>query len=215
LLQAACLMLVHLGKAKIAEHIQNALLKTLEDGIHTADIYNEAFTKQKVTTKEFAQAIIQRLGQEPSNLKGVHFGDNFKPIKIETHHAPPAKKRLLGADVFLDWVGEDRNPNVLGKQLEELAGDHLQLKMITNRGVKVYPNGQPETFCTDHWRCRFVSTSYVASQDPTGVQQVEEVPYSEVIKLLNRLTESGLNFIKLENLYEINGKRAFSLGQGE
>jgi hypothetical protein len=32
---------------------------------------------------------------------------------------------------------------------------------------------------------------------------------------LNRLVEKGLDFIKIENLYEIDGVRAYSLGQGE
>ena len=77
--------------------------------------------------------------------------------------------------------------------------------MITNRGVKVYPNGRPETFKTDHWRCRFIS----------GNPENAEVAYNDILKYLGKLEEAGLNFIKLENLYEFDGKRAYSLGQGE
>ena len=54
-----------------------------------------------------------------------------------------AVKTLLGVDMFLHWRGA---PNVPGRQLEALNGDGLELPMISNRGVKVYPDGMPETF---------------------------------------------------------------------
>lgn len=215
LLNAACMMLVHIGQPKIAEKIQNAWLKTLEDGIHTADIYSEAFTRQKVGTKAFAEAIIERLGKKPEKLDSIELGDNAKPIEIKIKPTPAAEKRLVGVDVFLDWTGEKRDPNVLGAKLEALAGENLQLKMITNRGVKVYPHGLPETFCTDHWRCRFVSNGSKLKANHDGMKSVSNVEYKDITALLDRLTREELDFIKIENLYEINGERAYSLGQGE
>ena len=137
------------------------------------------------------------------------------PISIQLKPTQPVKKELMGIDIFLDWTGTERDPNVLGSQLEELAGAELQLKMITNRGVKVYPNGMPETFCTDHWRCRFVSTQYVDQAKNTSATRTAPVTYLQLVQLLNRLHLAGLNFIKTENLYDMNGKRAYSLGQGE
>lgn len=208
LIQAACMMLVHLQQAEIAEKIQNALLKTLEDGIHTADIYNESYTTTKVGTKEFTQAVIDRLGQEPSKLTPVHYAEN---ARIEIKHIYPEKapeKRLVGVDLFLDWSEGDRHPDVLGHKLQELAGPDMKLKMITNRGVKVFPDGLPETFWTDHWRCRFVA------KDST-LEDMKTVSYQQLLDLMQRHTDAGLNFIKIENLYEIGGKRGFSLGQGE
>ncbi len=74
--------------------------------------------------------------------------------------------------------------------------------MITNRGVKVYPDGQPETFCTDHWRCRFMAP------------EKDTANHAQVIELLRQLEEAGLDFIKTEQLYRINGERGYSLGQG-
>ena len=76
--------------------------------------------------------------------------------------------------------------------------------MITNRGVKVYPDGFPETFCTDHWRCRFVS-----------VESGAPVDHATVLRLLSRVHEHGLDFIKTEHLYAFDGERGYSLGQGE
>ena len=202
LLQAACMMLVHLGQASVAEKIQNAWLKTLEDGIHTGDIHSDGFTAQKVGTRAFAQALIGRLGQEPSKLTPVHYPATARPIKIKYSEPRPVQKKLVGVDVFLDWSEEGRDPNRLGGLLEALNPEGVKLKMITNRGVKVYPGGFQETFCTDHWRCRYIGAS-------------APMAYETITSLLSRLTESGLNFIKIENLYEINGQPAYSMGQGE
>ena len=214
LIHAACLMLVHIGQPKAAENIMNALLKTLEDGIHTGDIYSEAHTKQKAGTKAFTKAVIERLGQQPTHLNPVHMGESLKPIEVKVRTTPPTAKRLLGVDVFLDWTGERRDPRELGQILESLTGDQLKLRMITNRGLKVYPDGFPETFCTDHWRCRFVARQSLHGMARSHTPEADVI-YYDIISLLQRLMSAGLNFIKVENLYEIDGKRAFSTGQGE
>ncbi len=214
LIHAACLMLVHVGQPKVAETIMNALLKTLEDGIHTGDIYSPEHTTQKVGTKAFAKAVIDRLGHKPSHLKAVHMGDSVKPIEVKIRATPPTAKRLLGVDVFLHWTGERRDPRELGQILESLTGDQLKLKMITNRGLKVYPDGFPETFCTDHWRCRFVARQSLHGMARSHTPEADVI-YYDIISLLQRLMSAGLNFIKVENLYEIDGQRAYSLGQGE
>ena len=88
----------------------------------------------------------------------------------------------------------------------------MKLKMITNRGVKVYPNGLPETYCTDHWRCRFVGSKSAVKD---GTLDYSPIDYGHVIALLSALNENESEVIKTENLYEFGGKRGFSLGQGE
>jgi isocitrate dehydrogenase len=211
LLNGACMMLVHLGQHKVAEKIENALLKTLEDGIHTGDVYSEAYTTQRVGTRDFAQAVIDRLGQKPERLKAVEYSEDVKPIELPQKETKRIPKDLVGVDVFIDWVGENRDPNTIGKKLEDLCGDQVKLKMITNRGVKVYPNGLPETFCTDHWRCRFIAGP-AKSADNGNTPTIE---YADITDLLNRLANSEFQFIKIENLYEFEGKRGYSLGQGE
>lgn len=202
MLNGACMMLVHLGMSDYALKIQNALYKTIEDGIHTGDLKSD-LTKQLVGTQEFADAVIERLGQEPTNFQVAQPTGHV--MKLTAPDRKAASKKLVGSDIFIDWTSDDRNPADLGQQLEALTNGSLKLKMITNRGVKVYPNGRPETFCTDHWRCRFISPD----------QNDNEVKYSDILKYMGKLEESGLNFIKIENLYEIDGKRAYSLGQGE
>lgn len=204
LLQGACLMLVHLGQADVAQKIQNAWLRTLEDGIHTGDIASEAYTHTKVGTQAFADAVIERLGQEPKHLHVVRYAEDSKPIELRMKPQHVAQKELVGVDIFLDWSEAGRNPESLAKALHAVQVEGIKLKMITNRGVKVYPEGLPETYCSDHWRCRFVSSTEQAGID-----------YKHIVAQLEALSAAGLNFIKIENLYTFDGKLGYSLGQGE
>jgi len=201
LILGAVQMLVHIGQKEVAEKIQNAWLKTLEDGVHTYDIYKEGISKVRLGTQEFADAVIERLGQEPATLPSVDFANSGGNFNIKIKEQEPAIKELVGVDIFLHYRGRD--PEQLAQQLQTLNGQLLQLKMITNRGTKVWPNGFPETFCTDHWRCRFM------------VPQLQGVSYQVVIDLMQRLLHRSLNIIKTENLYLIDGKPAFSAGQGQ
>ncbi len=203
LLNAAVMMLVHIDQAEVAEKIENAWLKTIEDGIHTSDIYNKDSVR-KVWTSEFAKEVILRLGQTPNRLRPVSYKSGASMKKIELDKYVVAKKELVGVDVFFDWNEKGRDPKILGDSLKKISTDALNLKMITNRGVKVYPNGYPGTFCTDHWRCRFVSA-----------EEGKKVSHTQILELLNQINSKGYDFIKTENLYSFDGERGYSLGQGE
>src|ERR687893_979091 len=78
LLLGAVMMLVHINQEDVAERVHNAWLRTVEEGIHTYDIYTEGVSSQKVGTREFALAVVKRLGQKPPTLKAVSYkaGDN-------------------------------------------------------------------------------------------------------------------------------------------
>jgi len=71
LLLGGVMMLVHINQEDIAERVHNAWLRTLEDGIHTYDIFAEGVSTQKVGTKEFAQAVVDRIGKLPEKFKPV------------------------------------------------------------------------------------------------------------------------------------------------
>jgi len=201
LLVAATQLLVHIGQTAVAETVKNAWLTTLEDGIHTADIYQPNLSQKRVGTDAFTQAIVDRLGEQPKQLQPVkYFG---KGIHVEPSLPSPQTKELVGVDVFLDWNEAGRNPAQLAAGLEAAAPAFWQLKMITNRGVKVYPDGLPETYCTDHWRCRFL---------PGLGNRVE---FAQVLELLQALDDTDHAVIKLENLYTFDGIKGYSLGQGE
>ncbi|MBS1635675.1 MAG: NADP-dependent isocitrate dehydrogenase [Bacteroidetes bacterium] len=200
LLQGAIMMLNHIGETAAAEKIQNAWLKTIEDGIHTYDIYKEGKSRQKVGTAEFADAIIERLGQKPQQLREVRFEN--KPIHLKPYARKESQpKELMGVDVFIHWKGLD--PNEIGEKLSKMTGTNLQLSMISNRGIKVWPEGMKETFCTDHWRCRFKA------------KNGNQVQPKEVLDVMMKTMDAGLDVIKTENLYNFNGKAAYSLGQGQ
>lgn len=207
----AIMMLVHIGQQDIANLAHNAWLKTIEDGVHTYDIAREGTTKETVGTKEFGEAVVKRLGQKPATLKAVEYkvieesGDAAatKPLYSQPTQA---KKELVGIDVFIHWWNGKffGAADELGPLIEKVNGDGVKLVMISSRGTKVYPGGQPDTFCVDHWRCRFMSE--------TNGGTLEK---QQIINLLSRFEENGLDFIKTEHLYNFDGKAGYALGQGQ
>jgi isocitrate dehydrogenase len=200
LLNSAIMMLVHVGQPDVAEKIHNAWLVTLEDGMHTGDVYTEGYSKEKVGTKRFADDVIKRLGGNPKKFKPVAYPRNVAQSSTWRYQrSAPAKKEIVGVDLFLHWV--DGDANKLGAQLEQLNTGALKLQGISNRGVMVYPHGSPETFCTDHWSCRYIGNS--------------PVRHNDVIELMAKLGNAGLDVIKMETLCTFDGVRAYSLGQGE
>jgi isocitrate dehydrogenase len=205
LLLGAIMMLVHIGQTSVAEKVHNAWLRTIEDGVHTYDIFDEGISKQKVGTREFAQAVVERLGKKPNTLKAVTykeedtaevFGETIVKERSDT------KKELVGVDVFVDWL--KGSPDNLGEGLTKATPGDLQLVMISNRGVKVWPGGKSETFCSDHWRCRFMAQDKGAP-----------ISHKQIIDLLGRIEGAGFDFIKTENLCNFDGERGYSLDQGE
>ena len=203
LLLGAVQMLVHMGQGKTAEKVHNAWLKTIEDGVHTYDIFQEGLSRRKVGTKEFAKNIIERLGEEPRKLNRAEYSAT-EPLQLvyQPPSAPPARKELVGVDVFIQE--RNRNPGAIAERVQHAIRDlPLELQMITNRGVKVYPQGLKETFCTDHWRCRFVAKG--GGNSNPGV----------IWMLLRELSLGNVDVVKTENLYLFNGEKGFSLGQGQ
>ncbi len=200
LLRGAVMMLNHIGQQDVAEKIINAWACTIEEGIHTADIYKEGISKELVGTQEFGEAVIQRLGQRPQEIKAESFSKDIKLNLPKYIRRPKAKKTLKGVDIFVDWQGDKVDD--LADKLKNMESD-IKLVMITNRGVKVWPEGFDETFCTDHWRCRFeVENGSPANQ--------ESIPNA-----LKKALEEEVDVIKTENLYEFDGVRGYSLGQGQ
>ncbi len=202
LLVAATQMLVHLGLGDVATRVENAWLCALESGYHTADIFRQGLSEREVGTDGFTDVVIQNLGNQPKKLRSVEYKKGG--ISVPKPSVRRAKKELQGIDVFLDWDPDKRDPDVLGKGLEDACtGTPYKLKMITNRGVKVYPDGLPETFCSDHWRCRFLARDGQPKQ------------FDSILELLTAVSGAGFDVIKTEHLYTFDGERGYSLGQGE
>jgi isocitrate dehydrogenase len=204
LILASVHMLNHLGQGKTATKIHNAWLRTIEDGLHTYDVYQEGLSKKKVGTKEFANAVIQRLGQEPKILAKANYIDQA-PLELKykkNEKIPTSKKELVGFDIFVQE--NNRRPEELAQKMKSAIENlPLDLQMITNRGVKVWPGGMQETFCTDHWRCRFMTKNNGISNQAVFWM------------LLKNLSHGPVEVIKTENLYFFDGEKGFSLGQGQ
>jgi len=198
LLLGAVLMLVHIKQHDVATKVHNAWLKTIEDGIHTYDIFREGVSKQKVKTSEFADAIIERIGQKPSQLKALDYHPRDDK-KITSRQVVTTKevKDLVGVDIFIDWSAGSAED--LGQIINKIKSENLILTGITNRGTKVFPDGFPGIFCTDLWRCRYENS-----------KKGDIVKHKYIIDLLNKFYESGFDFVKTENLYNFDGKSGYS-----
>lgn len=197
LLHGGILMLLHIGQAEAAERVHNAWLSTIEDGVHTYDVYSAERSSKKVGTKEFAEAVIARLGKKPQTLAPVSYSvsEAADLSGYEAGSAADVKKELVGFDAFICWTG---SPDELASALKGVESGSLKLQAITNRGVNVWPGGHPETFCSDHWRCRFLA--------PAGAA----VSHGDLVQTLAKIAEAKLDFIKTENLCNFDGKPGYS-----
>jgi isocitrate dehydrogenase len=203
LMLGAVMMLVHIGQPEVAARVHNAWLKTIEDGVHTYDIHKEGVSRQKVGTKEFAEAVVARLGQTPGTLRPVRYRTAAReaaPAAVPFAR-PTLRKEMVGVDVFVGWRSPDTDS--LAAKLQPLASPGFRLTMMTSRGLKIWPDGMPETMRVDECRCRFLS--------PNGAG----ISHAQIVELLGRISAAGLDFVKTENLCTFDGERGFSLGQGE
>jgi isocitrate dehydrogenase len=203
LLLGAVMMLVHIGQPDVAERVHNGWLKTIEDGVHTYDVFAEGVSRQKVGTKEFADAVIERVGRQPEKLKPAKYAARTTPAAPVTNPPPPAvgRRDVVGVDVFVSWP--TGTAEELGARVSAITGGGLTATMITSRGLKVWPGGFPEAFTSDSFRCRFMAAEGVSL---TG---------RDVTALLERVNAAGLEFAKIETLATYDGEKGFSMGQGE
>ena len=202
LLLGAVMMLVHIGQPDVAEAVHNAWLTTLEDGIHTYDVFEAGVSREKVGTKEFAAAVAARVGRRPQKLKAVSYAAAPKTAGVPPPEVlrPAPFRELKGVDVYVNW--ESCDSEALASKLAPLAGPEFRLTMLTSRGMKVWPDGMAETFRGDQFRCRHMAAG-------------KSVTHAAIAALLGRLSGAGISFAQVVSLYDFDGERGYSLGQGE
>lgn len=202
LLLSAVMLLVHIEQPEIAARIHNAWLTTIERGIHTYDIFTETHSRQKVGTKAFAQAVISNLGQVPQTLKSVEY-KTLDSAKLQLRpQSGTSKKKITGVDVAIQFTAG--NASELAAQIgKAAAGDPLKLALISNRGMKVWPDGFAETFCVDQWSCRFM---------PGNGQAVTA---DQAASLFQKLSNGGLDVVRLDMLRTFDDVSGFTLAQGQ
>jgi isocitrate dehydrogenase len=197
-LLSGVMMLKHLGEFAAAADIEHALLVTLLDGRLTGDVVGY---DKGVTTAEFARCVIGNLGRR---AQGWSVRES-RPITIpqvsrDLVFRPAKTKEVVGADIFLD---SGVPPASLGTSLEAIAAaTPLRLKMISNRGTKVYPDGNPNIDCVSHHRCRFVSRGG------------GPIAFDEALSLARRINETH-EVCHVERLLRIDGADGFTKAQGE
>ncbi len=203
LLLGGMMMLVHIGQIEAADRVHNAWLTTVENGIHTYDIYKEGVSKEKVGTKEFAQAVVKNLGQKPKTLKSVSYSKDAAHRKewVPSTQAAP-KIELVGVDLFIG--SQEKNGKVFGDSLHAIQSDGLQLSMVDNRGVAVWPEFMSETFLTDSFRCRYTNANAQAT-----------VTHQQVFALAEKVAAAGYDIVKMETLRTFDGKPGFTVTQGQ
>ena len=197
-LQSAIMMLRYLDEPRAARTVEDALLVTLERGTYTRDVRVEG----SVSTTAFTDAVIAHLGQRPERWHARDIRALDVPASTRTPDYLHVKtRRTVGVDVFVE---AELEPEALGAEMSAVAeGLPLRLKMISNRGTKVYPSTGARPACVDHWRCRFVlRDGHSALHDDA------------IVALLGRVTPIH-RWMHVEKLEEINGEAGFTKAQGE
>jgi isocitrate dehydrogenase len=197
-LLSATMMLRHLDEFEAAQAIENAVMVTFESGVFTQDVAKQGC----VSTSAFADAVIANLGQRSNRWQPrEHQQLQIRPLDARRDDVRPATRTWVGADVFVE---SPASPDELGQQLEALVeGAPLRLKMISNRGTKVYPATGGMTDCVDHWRCRFVRRDASATLDD-----------ARLLDLLWKIS-SACRWMHVEKLEEHDGALAYTRAQGE
>ncbi|HSK13945.1 MAG TPA: isocitrate/isopropylmalate family dehydrogenase, partial [Phnomibacter sp.] len=197
-------MLRHLGLLESAANIENALLYTLEQGVHTGDFGNKAIPP--VNTTQFADAIISNLGKQPTHnpkplltdaptyCTVIPLDENPMMVSEETE-----VEKIVGVDMFIE---SDQQPDHIAAKCRRHGGVKFDLITISNRGTQVWPTGSKFTNLINQYRVRFESI------DLEGLNQ------QDVIGLYVSLS-GDFKICSLELLNMWGDKKAYSLAQGQ
>jgi isocitrate dehydrogenase len=200
LLNGAILMLEYIGQYDVAAKVKNAWLKTIEDGIHTGDIYQEGTSKKQATTHEFTEAIISNLGKEPTTLKKHAFKANSSDDKPKGMlKADSSVKKIIGADFLLDATGHELED--IANSIKDIHKD-FKLHLISQRGLKVWPDSGAKRMALETIRCRFIGFA------DTGVNA------AMVAELFGQMA-AKFDIAVMHSLYTYDGQIGFTLAQGE
>ncbi len=223
LLNAAVMMLVHIGQNEVAAKIKNAVNKTIEDGIHTADIYNQQVSKKKVGTQEFTREVILRLGQKPQSLPIADFGDNISLkndketiiVNNPTKNVVIQSKSLIGFDLFIEW---NKSFDDLLVKLNNIENDPLEIKMISAKGLILWPlidKHMAPNYDGGLTILRFIGKNITGKSSNEIIDATKSIKVSDIIDILEIFNKNNIEFVKYEGLYLFDGKPAYSSGQGE
>jgi isocitrate dehydrogenase len=204
LLLSGLSMLRHLGLMEHAVMIENALLFTLESGVHTGDFGDKSIPS--VNTTQFAQAIIDNFGKQPkTNPRPALNNFDFVPTNSKISANPmligkhKEERKIVGADIFIE---SELQPNAIAQIACKHETENLKLIIISNRGTQVWPTGSVYTNLVNQFRLRFE-----AGDQPTLSQK-------DIINLYSSLS-NDFQISSIETLNMWGGKKGYSLAQGQ
>jgi len=204
LLLSGIAMLHHVGLTENAAVIENALLYTLETGVHTGDFGDKSIAA--VNTTEFANAIISNLGKKPKlNAKEVipNKPGTPTPFKLEKNPMMVTKEtgeeQIIGVDLFIE---SDEQPETIAQKCLRHAGVKFKLINISNRGTQVWPTGSLYTNLVNQYNARFES--------------IDEKPLNQQDVIGLYVSMSGdFKICSFELLNKWGDKKGYSLAQGQ
>ena len=206
LLLSGIMMLRHLGFISHADKIENSLLHTLEQGIHTGDFGDKSIPS--VGTQAFADAIIKNLGQNPTEAPVVNTGTpDFewkKPENTRTEikifpETKYEKATVKGADLF---ITTELHPKETAALIQSILPEGLTIQMISNRGTQVWPTASVFTDSIPHFRVRIYH------------KDTDTLNRSELISIVAKIAEV-IEVEDIEILKEWGSIRGYSLAQGQ
>jgi len=204
LLLSGFAMLRHVGLTENAAIMENALLYTLENGVHTGDFGDKS--KPAVNTTQFAEAIINNFGKKPQlNAKPIIPNKPGTPTPFKLQKNPMMvsvelqNESIMGVDMFIE---SDAQPDEIAKKCQRHAGVKFKLVSISNRGTQVWPTGSVYTNLVNVYNARFESLD----NEPLNQQ--------DVIGLYVSLS-GNFKISSLELLNQWGDKKGYSLAQGQ
>lgn len=194
------MMLRHLGEFEAAADIEHSVLVTLDSGIRTRDIAGD--DGSAASTTAYTDAIIENLGKRSERWELREYRPLRPPVVDPApDFVKPQSRAVVGLDVFVE---SPLSAAELGASLMELTADtKLSLKMIGNRGTKVFPPTGAITDCADHWRCRFIIKEAPGDLDDAYVNEV-------LVRISSRH-----RWMHVEKLLEFDEELGFTRDQGE
>jgi isocitrate dehydrogenase len=197
-------MLRHLGMMEKAVMIENALLYTLESGVHTGDFGDKSIPS--VNTTVFAQTIIDNFGKQPlQNPKPSLPNFDFVPTNSAITKNPMLLSsknevhKIVGADFFIETTLQ---PNELAAVAIKQEKNQLKLVTISNRGTQVWPTGSVFTNLVNQYRIRFETDA------------ASPLTQADILDLYTALSKD-LKITSLEILNMWADKKGYSLAQGQ
>jgi len=216
LINAAIMMLSHIGQNDIAANIRDALYKTIEDGIHTSDIFSKENSKKKVGTKEFGEHVIKNLGLKTSQLPKADFKMKERKSKeINKIETQEETKKLIGFDLFIDYKQGFEN---LLATLKDMESEKLEVKAISSKGLLLWPlidKHMMPKISNDLIVLRFIGKGISGKSSNEITNKEKTISHQDIVEMLNILIKKEFDFVKYEGLYQFNGKAGYSQIQGE